>query len=165
MPARLHAALPGLRHLLTITAALGIVLAGLVATAPQADAGSARWEKIQTARKIALNQIGDPYRYGAAGPGRFDCSGLIQFATHRAGMTNVPRTSQAQANFMTRIKKSNMKAGDFMFFHNGGSVYHVAMFAGWRDGRRIMVHAPSSGKTVHRAKPWTSQWYAGTLRF
>lgn len=165
MPARLHAALPGLRHLLVITAALGIVLAGLVATAPHADAATKRWERIQTARKIAINQIGDPYRYGASGPNRFDCSGLIKFATYRAGMKNVPRTSQAQANFMKRIAKRNMRPGDFMFFYNGGGVYHAAMFAGWRDGRRIMVHAPGSGERVKRNKPWTSSWFAGTLRF
>src|SRR5689334_4456213 len=41
--------------------------------------------RIRSALTIARNQKGDPYRYGASGPNAFDCSGLVYYATHRAG--------------------------------------------------------------------------------
>ena len=34
--------------------------------------------------KVARNQKGDPYVYGAAGPGAFDCSGLILYTYRQA---------------------------------------------------------------------------------
>ena len=40
----------------------------------------------------------------------------------------------------------------------------VAMFLGWKNGKRKMIHAPYGNKRVHRTTPWTSQWFAGTLR-
>jgi cell wall-associated NlpC family hydrolase len=140
-----------------------VLVASMFAFTPSAEAAS-RGKKIHNALQIVKNQKGDPYRYGAAGPNRFDCSGLIYFSYRKAGFTNIPRTSGQQARFADRIKRKNMRKGDLMFFYGNGGVYHVAVFAGWKDGRRKMVHAPSSGKRVHVAKPWTNRWYAGTLR-
>ena len=48
---------------------------------------------------IAAAQKGDPYSYGAAGPARFDCSGLVYYSFRRAGFSRIPRTSSAQAGF------------------------------------------------------------------
>jgi len=114
---------------------------------------------------IAVDKIGDPYRYGAAGPHAFDCSGLTSFALHHAGFRRVPRTSGAQAQFVHRIHKRNMKVGDLMFFTSGGRVYHVGFFAGWRHHHRIVLHAPHTGSHVRRQRVWTHHWFAGTLRF
>ena len=50
-----------------------------------------------------------------------------------------------------------------VFFTSGGRVYHVGVFAGWKNGRRTIIHAPYSGQRVHRAPIWTNGWYAGTL--
>lgn len=152
------------RRLLTMLAALAVVLASTLLVAPQADAAT-RWQKVQHARQIAVNQLGDPYRYGAAGPHRFDCSGLIYFATHRAGLTGVPRSSGQQARFMSPVKKRNMRRGDFMFFYNSGGVYHAAIFLGWDDGRARLLHSPRSGSRVHRSHAWTSSWFGRTLRW
>ena len=120
--------------------------------------------RIQTVLSIARAQKGDPYRYGAAGPGAFDCSGLVYYSTHRAGFGNVPRTSSAQARFMRHIKRSAMRPGDFVFFTDGGGVYHVGIFTGWDHGRRQIVHAPYSGTRVRRDPIWTNRWFPGTLR-
>jgi cell wall-associated NlpC family hydrolase len=142
---------------------VAVLVASMFAFTPAADAAT-RDRKVHNALDIVRNQKGDPYKWGAAGPHRFDCSGLVYFSYRKAGFTNVPRTSSQQARFATRIKKSNMRKGDLMFFYDGGGVYHVAVFAGWKDGRRKMIHAPYGGKRVHRASPWTSRWFAGTLR-
>jgi len=142
---------------------LGLVTGGVVA-APEASAAT-RGEKARTAVKIVKRQLGDPYRYGATGPGAFDCSGLPYFAYRKAGFRHMPRTSDAQARFTKRLRKHNMRRGDLMFFHNGGDVYHVAVFVGWKDGRRLMIHSPRSGSRVKYARPWTRSWFPGTLRW
>jgi cell wall-associated NlpC family hydrolase len=123
-----------------------------------------RSTKVRTALKVAQNQVGDPYQYGAAGPNRFDCSGLIYFSTRRAGFSGVPRTSSAQSRHMRRIARSNMRPGDFVFFRNGSGVYHAAVYIGFKDGRRRVLHAPGSGQRVKRSAIWTDSWFPGTLR-
>jgi cell wall-associated NlpC family hydrolase len=140
-----------------------VMVASMLALAPPADAKT-RGQRIHQAVKIVRHQKGDPYNYGSSGPRRFDCSGLIYYSYRRAGFTNIPRTSDGQARFARRIKRRNMRPGDLMFFHYRGNVYHVAVFTGWGKGRRWMIHAPSSGKRVHTAKPWTGSWFPGTLR-
>jgi cell wall-associated NlpC family hydrolase len=119
--------------------------------------------RVLGARDTAMRQRGDAYGYGAAGPARFDCSGLVYYSFRRAGF-DVPRTSGAQAGFARRIAKSDMRAGDLMFFHGSGGVYHAAIFLRWSRGHAVMVHSPGSGQRVRVAVPWTSQWFGGTLR-
>lgn len=145
--------------LLVVVMAFGLLLAS-----PVGDAHAAtRAKKISNATGIALNQKGDPYRYGAAGPSAFDCSGLIYYSFRKAGVS-VPRTSGAQAGAVRRVAKSNLKRGDLMFFHNGGRVYHAAIFLGRSKGKVRMLHSPRSGSRVHVTSPWTSSWFGGTLR-
>jgi cell wall-associated NlpC family hydrolase len=119
--------------------------------------------RVQTARDIALRQRGDAYAYGAAGPNAFDCSGLIRYSYSRAGLA-VPRTSSAQAGAVRRIAKNDLRSGDLMFFYGGGGVYHAAIFLRWSHGHAVMLHSPGSGQRVRVAVPWTSSWFAGTVR-
>ncbi len=121
-------------------------------------------ERARKAMRIATRQIGDPYKYGAEGPRRFDCSGLVYFATHRAGFDGVPRTSAEQGDYMRRIKRPKLQRGDFVFFTHKHAVYHVGVYVGRRDGVRTIVHAPSPGKKVRRDPIWAKRWFAGTLR-
>jgi len=119
--------------------------------------------RVVSAKDIAMRQRGDAYAYGAAGPDRFDCSGLVFYSFRRAGFP-VPRTSGAQAGFTRRIAKQDMRAGDLMFFYGSGGVYHAAIFLKWSHGHAVMVHSPGSGQRVRVAVPWTSSWFGGTLR-
>ena len=119
--------------------------------------------RVLPARDIAMHQRGDAYAYGAAGPARFDCSGLIRYSYSRAGLS-VPRTSSAQAGAVRRIAKNDLRSGDLMFFYGSGGVYHAAMFLRWSHGHAVMVHSPGSGQRVRVAVPWTSSWFAGTVR-
>jgi len=119
--------------------------------------------RVISAKDIAMRQRGDAYAYGAAGPDRFDCSGLVFYSFRRAGFP-VPRTSGAQAGFTRRIAKQDMRAGDLMFFYGSGGVYHAAIFLKWSHGHAVMVHSPGSGQRVRVAVPWTSSWFGGTLR-
>jgi len=142
-------------------------LAITLVEAPPAEASTRQERKVQRkiahSVKVARSQLGDPYRYGAAGPNAFDCSGLTSFAYHRAGLA-LPRTSDAQFRFVRKIPKSKIRRGDLMFFLNGGDVYHVGIFLGRVRGSAYILHAPNSGEVVHRARVWTGQWRAGTVR-
>ncbi len=161
MPATLRARSFAVLPVLLVAALLGSML-----TAPSASAAT-RKQRISHAFSITSDQRGDWYGYGAAGPNRFDCSGLVYFSYRKAGF-KVPRTSSAQAAHMRRIKKSDLRRGDFVFFHSGsaraGNVYHVGVFAGWNKGRRYIIHSPRSGERVQRSVIWNNSWFAGTLR-
>ena len=64
----------------------------LVAAAkPAAPAVAAAAGRRGSAMSIAMGKLGAPYRWGAAGPGAFDCSGLVYWSYRQVGMT-LPRT-------------------------------------------------------------------------
>jgi cell wall-associated NlpC family hydrolase len=153
------------RHVTTLLVVVLTAVALAAGMAAPADAARGRHRKIHTAVAVAVHQKGDRYRYGADGPRRFDCSGLTQYSYGRAGL-HLPRTSGEQARYARRTKRRDMRPGDLMFFHTRrGRVYHVAIYTGrGRHGRRRMVHAPSPGSRVRTSVPWTSRWFAGTLR-
>ncbi|MFD5649420.1 MULTISPECIES: NlpC/P60 family protein [unclassified Streptomyces] len=90
----------------------------------------------------AQGKIGTPYVYGATGPSSFDCSGLTSWAYAQAGV-GIPRTSQAQANYGTRISSSSqLQVGDLVFFFS--DLHHVGLYAG--NGQ--VLHAPRTGTNV-----------------
>ncbi|CAM2836113.1 C40 family peptidase [Saccharomonospora xinjiangensis] len=105
---------------------------------------------------IAARQAGDPYVYGAEGPDQFDCSGLTQYVHARVGI-DLPRTSRQQRAALPELPKSAMRPGDLLFFHEGGRVYHVGIFAG--DGR--MWAAPEPGDVVRLQNIWTESFTVG----
>ena len=143
---------------------VGLVAAGALVSTPAADA-AVRHGKIQRAVRVALHQIGDPYRYGAAGPDAFDCSGLVNYSYRKAGFRHVPRTSDAQARWGHKVRKSHLRRGDLMFFHSGGNVYHAAIFLKRnRHGTVVMLDSAKPGTRVHRRHPLTTQWFGRSLR-
>ena len=148
-------------------AALPVLVAATVAlslfTPTSADAITERERKIRTAVAVARNQVGDPYAYGAAGPDRFDCSGLTMFSSGKAGLY-LPRSSDAQYRYVRHIAQGNIRRGDLMFFYNSSGVYHVGIFLFRENGAAYVLHSPRSGSDVHRSKVWSSSWKAGTLR-
>jgi peptidoglycan DL-endopeptidase CwlO len=93
------------------------------------------------AMSVAMSKLGAPYRWGAAGPRAFDCSGLLKWSFAQAGIT-IPRTSRAQSRFGTPVSKANLQPGDVVFFYR--PVSHAAIYIG--NGK--VVHASTSGKPV-----------------
>lgn len=94
-----------------------------------------------TAVQAALSRVGDPYVWGAAGPGAFDCSGLVMWAYAQAGVY-LPHYSGAQYADTTHIPMSALQPGDLVFPANPGQ--HVAMYIG--NGE--IVQAPYTGADV-----------------
>ncbi len=94
---------------------------------------------------FAKKQLGEPYRFGAAGPSSWDCSGLTGGAWKAAGV-NLPHNAAAQYRRGAHISKSHLKKGDLVFFYSGPS--HVGIYAG---GGKI-IHAPRPGSKVSYIK-------------
>lgn len=77
--------------------------------------------------------LGDPYVYGSEGPSSFDCSGLVQWAANKAGFKGVPRTSEAQWNWVDKIQQNQLQPGDLVFSQwpgDGASPGHVQVYIG-----------------------------------
>ena len=92
----------------------------------------------------ALAQVGKPYRWGANGPGSFDCSGLTSFAWRAAGVT-IPRTSRAQYSGLRRVTRAQLQPGDLVFYNS--PISHVAMYV----GGDTIVEASRTGIPVRTA--------------
>ncbi|SEG79047.1 Cell wall-associated hydrolase, NlpC family [Thermomonospora echinospora] len=110
-------------------------------------------ERAAKAVKYAYKQIGDPYRYGATGPGSWDCSGLAGGSWRKAGVKLPRTTTQIYAHVKRKVRYSKMKPGDLIFFYSGRS--HMGIYV----GKGYMIHAPSSGKRVQKVK--LSSYYKG----
>jgi cell wall-associated NlpC family hydrolase len=91
----------------------------------------------------ATAMLGQPYRYGGAQPGGFDCSGLVAYAAGGAGI-DLPRTAQEQQHAGVPVRRSELRAGDLVFMHLKGKDLHVGIAL---DGQRF-VHAPATGGRV-----------------
>ena len=102
----------------------------------------------------ATSMIGQPYRFGGAAPGGFDCSGLVMYAAANAGI-RVPRTAAEQLQFGAPVRRSELQAGDLVFMHLSSKELHVAIAL----DRQLFVHAPSSGGRV-RVDSLLAQPYA-----
>lgn len=123
---------------LMTTIALGA--GGVLATAAPANAATTLESR---ALAVARSKQGDPYRWGAAGPYAFDCSGLTYYSYKRAGKT-LPRVAQSQYNHTRHIGWQYRRPGDLVFIgYSSRSVYHVGIYAGYWSGRSWMVNANS----------------------
>ncbi|MBT3153993.1 C40 family peptidase [Streptomyces sp. CHD11] len=111
------------------------------------------------ALRIAASKKGSPYQWGATGPNRFDCSGLTLYSFKKAGK-KLPRTAAQQYNKTRHISSGSRKAGDLVFFHSGGYVYHVGIYA----GKGKIWHAPKTGDVVRLQKIWTRSVSYGRVK-
>ncbi|MFI7124104.1 C40 family peptidase [Nonomuraea sp. NPDC050153] len=115
--------------------------------------------KARKAVAVAKDQVGDPYRYGATGPGSFDCSGLVQYAWKKAGV-KLPRVASSQfVRTKSKVSWRNLQPGDLMFFRGLG---HVGMYV----GKGKMVHSPRTGERVRIDKlgGWRRASFVGAVR-
>jgi len=103
---------------------------------PPASGGAA------AAVAAALSRLGRPYVWGATGPDRFDCSGLVQWAYRQAGI-DLPRTTYDQIHSGIAVPAGHIQPGDLVFPHTG----HVQIAL----GKGMVVEAPHAGANVRIA--------------
>ncbi|MFI8091647.1 C40 family peptidase [Streptomyces sp. NPDC086080] len=139
--------------------ALTLAAVGSSLVVPGAASEAAAATHATQALRIAASKKGSPYQWGATGPNRFDCSGLTLYSFKKAGK-KLPRTAAQQYNKTRHISAGSRKAGDLVFFHSGGYVYHVGIYA----GKGKIWHAPKTGDVVRLQKIWTRSVSYGRVR-
>ena len=112
------------------------------APGPPAPSGGAG-----AAIRFAKAQLGEPYRWGATGPGSWDCSGLTMGAWALGGRS-LPHYSVAQYDAGTRISvERRPRPGDLLFWTSNGrpsGIHHVALYLGGGS----FIEAPHTGANV-----------------
>ena len=93
--------------------------------------------------EYAKKFLGVPYSYGGNGPDSFDCSGFAKYVYSNFGVS-LSRTTYSQVLDGTYVERSNLAAGDLVFFAPSGSVSHVGIYIS--DGQ--FIHAPQTGDVV-----------------
>lgn len=127
-------------------------LSGNSQTNPQGDN-----EIINTAKSF----LGTPYVWGGTSPSGFDCSGFTQYVLAQNGKS-IPRTSQEQFASGQAVDKSQLQAGDLVFYGNGEAT-HVGIY----EGNNKIIHSPHTGDVVKESDfstYWTSA-YLGARRY
>ena len=94
--------------------------------------------------ELAKSKLGCKYVWGATGENTFDCSGLTYWCHKQIGIS-IPRTSLEQSRSGKSVSKSDLQAGDLVFFKTTSApVGHVGMYVG--NGQ--FIHAPNKSKPV-----------------
>jgi cell wall-associated NlpC family hydrolase len=150
-----HSAVPGAVTLTTRTrrsrrkraaAVLLLTLAPLAAPVIAAPPASAAPTLGERAVAEAKRHLGKPYKWAAAGPDRFDCSGFTLYVFSRLGKS-LPHNSTQQARAVRRVPNAQKRLGDLIFTkRSDGTIRHVGIYAGGSD----MWAAVQTGDTVRR---------------
>ena len=99
----------------------------------------------QKIAELGKTFVGDRYVWGGTAPGGFDCSGFVTYVMRQHGIRVTRTASNQYKNDGVKINKSDLAAGDMVFFSsNGRSVTHVGIYIG---GNKF-VHASSTRKGV-----------------
>lgn len=93
----------------------------------------------------AYAAVGRPYRFGAAGPGAYDCSGLVIAAAAAAGVWGLPHRAAALARVGRAVPPGEVRPGDIVILEGGGH-------AGVAIGGGMMIHASRAGRPVAVAR-------------
>ncbi len=119
-------------------------------------AGAASQKRAAFAVREAYRQLGKPYRWGAAGPDTFDCSGLTMWAWAKAGVA-LPHSSRMQFGEGRHVSRDELAPGDLVFF--GSPIHHVGIYV----GNGSMVSAPQTGDVVKVSSALRDD-YVGAVR-
>jgi cell wall-associated NlpC family hydrolase len=82
---------------------------------------------------LAVAQNGKPYVYATQGPDTFDCSGLVLYCCEGVGITDCPRTSEDQWDWVQRCTADQIEPGVLVFSNFPGEVSpgHVQIAIGY----------------------------------
>ncbi len=113
--------------------------------------------------------LGTPYRYGANGPKRFDCTGYTRYVFGHFGFHDLSRSAKDQARDGREVDISdfrNLQKGDVLLLgsrRNPKVVGHVGIFTGLDTARNDpkFIHASNHG--VRHSSIYTESYYANRL--
>ncbi|GGV14974.1 hypothetical protein GCM10010182_39660 [Actinomadura cremea] len=113
--------------------------------------------QVRTVIQAAASRRGWPYVWGgeSESEGGYDCSGLMQYAFARAGIT-LPRVAADQARAGWVIPYEKAEPGDMLIWANDptapGYISHIALYIG--EGK--MIAAPRRGTVVQVQNVYTN---------
>jgi probable lipoprotein NlpC len=86
--------------------------------------------------------LGTPYSYGSNSRRGTDCSGFVSQVFKKVYGITLKRSSRSMFSTVQRVAKTDMKAGDLVFFRHGkGAIYHVGIYL--KDNK--FAHAATNG--------------------
>ena len=91
--------------------------------------------------QLALSKVGSPYVWGAAGPGAFDCSGLVTWVYRTNLGYDIPRTAADQLAHGKRVGVDDLKPGMLL-----ASTTHIVIYIG--GGQVVHASTPATGVRV-----------------
>lgn len=106
---------------------------------------------------LAKEQVGKPYVWGATGPDKFDCSGLVQYVYQYAAGINLPRTTYDQVKVGQTVPLDKLQAGDLVFWGSETAPYHVAIYIG--NNQYVNSATPDQGTILQNM----SSYYYPTI--
>ncbi|MGN1272623.1 MAG: C40 family peptidase [Lactobacillus sp.] len=106
---------------------------------------------------LAKQQVGKPYVWGATGPDKFDCSGLVQYVYQHAAGINLPRTTYDQVKVGQTVPLDQLQAGDLVFWGSETAPYHVAIYIG--NNQYVNSATPDQGTILQNV----SSYYYPTI--
>jgi cell wall-associated NlpC family hydrolase len=114
----------------------------------------------------AQQYLGVPYDFGAKyGQTRtFDCSSFMKWIFNKYDV-ELPRVSRDQAKAGVFVSRSNLEAGDLVFFttrDSGGKIGHVGMYVG--DGKMIHTYGEGGVKFSTITSGWWDDHYVTARR-
>ena len=112
---------------------------------------------------LARQQIGTPYVWGAATPGRaFDCSGLVKYVMSWLNVS-LPRTANEQAYTGIRVGREldRMKPGDLLTFGTARRITHIGFYSG--NGKYVHASRPGVGVVESLLNPRAAR-FRGAVR-
>lgn len=93
----------------------------------------------------ATKFLGYPYVWGAKGPDKFDCSGLVQYVFKNSVGIELPESTYGQVECGTTVAYEDMKPGDIVFMRESSrGPEHVGIYIG--NGK--IIHAADSKRGV-----------------
>lgn len=98
--------------------------------------------------EYAKQFLGNPYVWGGTSLTKgADCSGFVLSVFKNYGV-KLSHSSRAQANEGTKISMDQAKPGDLIFYGNGSSINHVAIYIG--GGQVIHASSPRTGIKISK---------------
>ena len=89
----------------------------------------------------ALSYLGTRYRYAGHSSKGMDCSGFVFRNGADVLQLQMPRRSDAIAEYSKRITDEEIQPGDLLFFNTAGGISHVGIYIG--AGK--FIHSASDG--------------------
>lgn len=119
---------------------------------------------VEELTSTAKQYLKAPYRYGGTSiESGIDCSAYTQFVFSKFGIS-LPRSSSEQYNVGTAVAKSDLQAGDLVFFiTNGRSISHVGIYIGNGNFISATTDGGVAIDSINDPYYWGSK-YAGAKR-